>query len=608
MSNRKETLDRKKIAVFSIWLVVTVSGTVWYLKQDDNEKRSFSKPKKSKTEIDLIHNATANANSIPAIIQKNELRSERIPKIRTHKEIKCPVAGQSLAKETYAISPSVGRTITTKHNTIVSIPQNAFLNKKGEVIKDKVDVSIKEMHNFVDIFLSGVPMQYDSAGKGMLESAGMIEITASHNGEEVLVNPQSKINVMLTALNQSSENNIYYFDPAKQEWVYQQKSTFISPPNRNVSITTSIDSETVFKPYRPNKYKVGIYAKLIGERSSIPLVRKKKEANSVLFTIRNIDHSYPENRLINRVVWKYTGDSAAYIYSELTRKFPFKIAGYRDYSYWAFVDISYDSSSNLYSFRFNNEDHEELSLNAYPQNMSDAEKNRTVGKITKKMPSIREKRIAKAEARFAAYSADTADAGSTKYRTRYKTIRYFLVDDTGNRNATTTKKHFLHKITICTDETGRVDTIHSRNSCDWVYYSEKVGNESIVRSYFTVSQFGFWNCDRPTGLPKGAAVYASFVDSTGKKIIPGSIYLVEKNKNTVFTYYDVEKNKLKFNPKTENILWTMADDSTIAYILPEDFKNIYLLNRETNKINFPLRLAPTPKTQAAWSALLKVYS
>ncbi len=98
------------------------------------------------------------------------------------------------------VNSTIGQDINTSHQTIIKIPPRAFVDKNGKVIEGEVNVAYKEYYNPIDIFLSGIPMNYDSGSSEQLVSAGMIEIAATHNNEPVFVNKENKINVMLAAL------------------------------------------------------------------------------------------------------------------------------------------------------------------------------------------------------------------------------------------------------------------------------------------------------------------------------------------------------------------------------------------------------------------------
>ena len=112
----------------------------------------------------------------------------------------------------------------------ITVPPAAFVDNNGELVNGDVDIKYREFHDFVDFFLSGIPMEYDSAGTSyILESAGMIEIFAEQNGIRLNVAPGKEINVELVSeimvpvaeKGNVPSFNIYKLDEEKRNWVYK---------------------------------------------------------------------------------------------------------------------------------------------------------------------------------------------------------------------------------------------------------------------------------------------------------------------------------------------------------------------------------------------------
>ena len=61
------------------------------------------------------------------------------------------------------INPNQKQTIAFKKSKI-TIPKHAFLDANNTIVKDSVLLSVKIMHDPIDFILSGIPMEYDSAG------------------------------------------------------------------------------------------------------------------------------------------------------------------------------------------------------------------------------------------------------------------------------------------------------------------------------------------------------------------------------------------------------------------------------------------------------------
>lgn len=95
------------------------------------------------------------------------------------------------------------------------------------------------------------------------------------------------------------------------------------------------------------------------------------------------------------------------------------------------------------------------------------------------------------------------------------------------------------------------------------------GEEKIIRT-LTINNFGFVNCDYPTSYPSGIEFNPIYVNESGREIRLNSVVLVEKATNALYRY----TNKVKFNPKNENVLWGLTKDNKIAYIKGDDFSEI----------------------------------
>ncbi len=87
---------------------------------------------------------------------------------------------------------------------------------------------------------------------------------------------------------------------------------------------------------------------------------------------------------------------------------------------------------------------------------------------------------------------------------------------------------------------------------------------------FSSTSLGIWNFDRPLA-PKGQKLEVQFVDNHGNTIPHTTIYMVDKQRNALFTFND---NKIQYKPTSENVLWIITTNGEIAFCSPEAFKSI----------------------------------
>jgi len=125
------------------------------------------------------------------------------------------------------IDANKGGVYEHKTGSRIVIPQSAFVDDKGALIEGDVDIRYREFHDYVDFFLSGIPMTYDSAGVTYtLESAGMMEVYAEQAGKRVRMAPGKDLNVELVSyinvpdVNVPPAYNIYKLDEEAKNWVF----------------------------------------------------------------------------------------------------------------------------------------------------------------------------------------------------------------------------------------------------------------------------------------------------------------------------------------------------------------------------------------------------
>ena len=227
----------KNIFIAGVGIAATVFAMKWFSNGNSDSKSTIS-------QIDSTEAAEVRATAIAP-----------------------PVAGLETPFETYTIDAQKDETITTPTGTKIHIEKNTFLDKNGNVLKGKVNIKFREYHNVIDIFKSGIPMEYDSAGTTYtFESAGMFDIEAEKDGNTIQ-SYDKDILVDIVSDNPSSKFNDYYYDTTKRSWEFLSKSTILETEesdeatyyNENDSgeifssdIATSANTPAAKQPTAPN--------------------------------------------------------------------------------------------------------------------------------------------------------------------------------------------------------------------------------------------------------------------------------------------------------------------------------------------------------------------
>jgi len=180
---------------------------------------------------------------------------------QTH--IKPPIPELDVPYKTYSIDNSKDTTILTDEGSYIFIPANSFINENGETLENNiVEIKYREFHNPYDLFVSGIPMEYDSAGVDYtFETAGMLDILAFNNSQPLKLKDGKEIKIDMLSDNTDTDFNLYRYDDKEGEWLYKNKSEFKQINENNyLSNTTepnieNTESKLPIKPILSDKNK-----------------------------------------------------------------------------------------------------------------------------------------------------------------------------------------------------------------------------------------------------------------------------------------------------------------------------------------------------------------
>lgn len=124
--------------------------------------------------------------------------------------------------EVVKLNPNQPNRLSFNTGTEIFIPENAFVTKDGAPVTGEVEFAVAEFKNATDIFLSGIPMTYDSAGVSYIfSSAGMMELRAFSNNEELGLAPNTQLDIKMTS-DQKGQYNLYALDDSSGAWALNE--------------------------------------------------------------------------------------------------------------------------------------------------------------------------------------------------------------------------------------------------------------------------------------------------------------------------------------------------------------------------------------------------
>ena len=448
--------------------------------------------------------------------------------------IKPPSEKLSIKGTSYMVNNSKGKTITHPSGTTIEIPKNAFI-KDGKLVEGEVEIRYKEFKDQIDILLSGIPMNYDSANTDyVLESAGMVQIYGFQNNLPVDIKNGKSIKINFPTQDPSSRFNLYELDTIENKWDFKGKPTVnrskekINKSKPTISIVDAYKIDSIFtsstKVIEEQKNQISSALTVVIEDI------KELRANKPIIPNESVNKDRQFNLEVDKKEFPELSEFTEVIFEVLEEDENFNSSIYE--IEWQNVILKEKVPGQVYL------------LNLFGDNSKES-------LLVK--PILKGGDLAKAKQLFTDYSQrlDTKIA-------KEKELEQKLAD---------AKKRFQEELKR--QKEARV----IREKMAKQKKKQAKFKEIIVMS-FDVAQFGTWNCDSPIKQPKGKTVNATFASLAGAPIVLGAVYLIEKNRNSIFTYDVAQFNNLKFNPKETNTLIGFTLDDEIAIFRSVKFESV----------------------------------
>ncbi len=133
----------------------------------------------------------------------------------------------------------------------------------------------------------------------------------------------------------------------------------------------------------------------------------------------------------------------------------------------------------------------------------------------------------------------------------------------------------------------KMRSVNSGMKTDMRFDADKETTSSLIFRLFTISRFGIWNSDCPKSLPQGKIISARFMDAKANPLEFDHVYLVEKGRKLMYSYYPDQFDKFSYNPASTNLLWAVTKDGKLAVFGPEEFEKI---KADKDSSNFTMKL------------------
>lgn len=234
---------------------------------------------------------SASDNTVINVEPSNENIIETVASIR-HK----PFANIDIPFASYQYNADRDTVLHYPNGSTLAIAKNSFVNASGQPATGTLQIQYRELHNPYEIWLSGIPMAVQNKAQSpQLESAGMLEIRASQNGEALQLQTGKSVKVTMISEQADANYNLYYLDSVAQHWRETEK-------NLAVNTTESLSD----KDNTDNK-QLQAAIEQIREKAAekLPVQPKVATPQRYRFHVKLDLSTFPEMKIYDGIEWEY---------------------------------------------------------------------------------------------------------------------------------------------------------------------------------------------------------------------------------------------------------------------------------------------------------------
>ncbi|MFK7755961.1 MAG: hypothetical protein AB8B53_03395 [Flavobacteriales bacterium] len=484
----------------------------------------------------------------------------------------------------------------TLGSSVVSVPPSAFVDENGVPITGEVELKYREFNDVLDIFLSGIPMEYDSAGvKYTFESNGMFELRGFQESAPVYVASDKSLEVKMGIDEVKSGFSEYVLNETTGEWIFKNGQNYEG----------MVEEELLAKSSAPQE----IAEEGLWDRQELPIEIKLEELknDNSEFNINELVENEPKVKAIKEKIKSVVKEKEA-------KQEPTKPAKANPALPQIQIEVDYSDFPELKAFKNTLFQVAESDLDDF--NMEWGQETWTDMKINKSTkpgfyrlvfskpgrretvnasPVLEEADMATAmvkyEELFSQYetAVDSLETVKKQKEKELEAARAQAKKDARERAAQQAELQKLRQQQIAQQNEdrrkNRVRTMAEQDELQKEFrekqlamtndqYKQRLKGQFLEQdmfAVFSVNGFGFHNCDRPQSCPSGAAVLASY-ETDNESFLNGNVILVEQGTRATFKYYP--NAQLKYNPKKDNLLIGISSNSRMAVLSPEKFKEV----------------------------------
>lgn len=533
-------LKNKKITYASVIAGVTVICTLTYF--------TVFKKQNSTTNDKITTSAAPQTNKKPDTENKNFI-------FPPNKKLNVPYSS-------YKINSLKGGELSHSGGSKIKIPKTAFVNKQGQEIVGEIEIQYREFHNQADIIASGIPMTYDSAGTQYhFESAGMFDIRGYQNGEPIFIKPDKNISIEMASQYPGNHYNQYELDTLAKNWNYLKKDETVANSDKSINVNK--------EPVAESKLTKELQVKI----DAIP---PKIEKEKIIYNTKL--NRLPKTESPPKPL-KANGGRPQFELDVDYKEFP-ELLAFKN----AVFEVGEENSN--YKKELSQITWNEAKISEGPQKGTNylltlKQKNRTEKLIVYPVLSgvDYDKAVKLYEKKFAEYKTDLAKREETekKLKEEMEVKQRAYIEEQKKLSADLLKEQIR---------------IRKQMEEQLASQFKTMGTQQQVTRLFQVNRFGIYNSDCPNSLPTGDEFHPIFISgekSNPSVITPVTVYLIEHNKNIVYSFSNKNYGTMRYNPDNEYSLCIVTQGRLYLYS-KQEFKQT--VSNNSNKFY----LTPLPES------------
>jgi hypothetical protein len=441
-----------------------------------------------------------------------------------------PMPAINVPLSQYSFKAEDGDTIFHATGSVICFPPNAFVDEMGNIIKGTVMVTYREFADPIDFFVSGIPMQYDSAGrKYNFESSGMCEINAYKDNKAVFVNQNARPQLNLSGSNKSPLHNVYFLDTVSRSWKYTGKD--IITALRRGGNTKEKDIVADFS-----------FSERIDNLPARPLKPVLASDDHQKFSVKIEPGSFEELFAYDKLRFEVL-DESTYKRSDAEE-------------HWDNVKLEHSDTEGIYNIIFTNAVRK-VSYKVRPVlNGEDyAAALKVFNEKNKQYEAMLKNRLLQEQ--------KTTDSINLVNKQRIDKMNADKAINDKMNALIAERNEKLKQQRIAIEQQMKADSIMIANQLQIInrnrekYLADMQLSTEVIRT-FQINKFGIWNCDHPQYPFDEVPIVANYTDSGNTKIDLLSVAVVYKGFNGI-TQFPVA-GQIRVIPGSENMVWSINGD------------------------------------------------